>query len=284
MKKLSFLLAASSPLLGLLLTSCSNVSIFVGPPTPATTGSGNWYFAGFYDTGDSSGIGQFDFGGSLVNTGGQVAGVLHINTSCFDSYATDVPYTGTLDANNDLSITSASVNGQILAVQGTLSADASSLSNVHFTVSGGCSEGVVQVTGPDGPGASFNAQGIRIPNLSGTWTGNNGTNPDPAGNLSITEQLTQSSTPDSHGYYALSGTVAIQGSDCSVAGTIEPASFISGYLGTEILQMSDGSTVSATLQVVSPPNQAEPELILTNALSTGGACSGSPDFSVQQSQ
>lgn len=108
------------------------------PPTPASTGTGNWIFNPvLFQNGQASYY--YYFGGSLINTGGQVKGVLPINENCFGSYATDIPYTGTLDTNNRLSIISSKVDGQVLTLQGTLSSDASTLNNLTFSIKGGCS-------------------------------------------------------------------------------------------------------------------------------------------------
>jgi len=272
------LLAALPVFLCVLVAGCGkDVFISLVPPTPATTGTGNWFFSGYYADG-CCGIVPYYFGGSLINNGGQLSGVLHIDQSCFGSYATDVPYTGTLDGKNNLSITSSPISGQILTLQGTMSADASTLNGGTFSVARGCAGGILSGTFGSGPFAE-ETQGIRVPGLTGTWT----SSPTTGGGLgiSVTEQLTQSSTPDAHGDYALTGTMTVQGSPCFTKGTLQTTSFVSGEEGHELLLMDDGSTLDASLMVSFVANQTKPILGLEQAVIAGGKCNGELNVNLQ---
>lgn len=271
-------LAALSLLLCTLFIGCGRGGI---PPltavTPITTGTGSWFITGYYHAPPSF-ISPYYIGGSLTDANGQLTGVFHIDTSCFGSYATDIPYTGTLDSNNNLSITSSSVNGQILTLQGVLSSDGSTLSRGNFTVTGGCTGSIIGLTMSNGPGSEIVTTGVRIPNLTDSWTTSTIA---PFLGPAISEQLTQTSSPDAHGDYALTGTVIAQGSSCFSQGTLQPGSFVSGYLGQERILMDDGSAINATLQVdYGIAYQGNPRLYLLGAI-TGGKCNGPIDIDLQ---
>lgn len=273
------ILAALPFLLCTFFIGCGRGGI---PPlisTPSvTTGTGNWYISSYYEV--TSSVFPYYIGGSLIDANGQLTGVFHIDTRCFGSNATDIPYTGTLDNKNNLSITSSSVNGQILTLQGVLSSDGSALSRANFTVTGGCSGSIVGITRSDGPGAEETTTGVRIPSLSGTWTTAISTT-GPATVIS-SELLTQSSVPDVHGDYALSGTVTAQGSPCFSKGTLQPGSFVSSDAGQERILMDDGSTLNATLQVnYGSATQAKPTLYFPEAIITGGKCNGPIEMQFQ---
>ena len=245
---------------------------------PVTTGTGNWSITGYYEDTPNT-FAPYYIEGSLINTNGQITGVFHIGTNCFGFSATDIPYTGTLDSKNNLSITSSSVNGQILTVQGLISSDGSTLSRANFAVTGGCSRSIVGITRSDGPGAEETTTGVRIPSLSGTWTSAISTT-GPATVIS-SELLTQSSAPDVHGDYALTGTVTAQGSSCFSRGTLQSGSFVSGNAGRERILMEDGSTLNATLQVnYGSASQAKPTLYLPGTI-TGGNCNGPIQIDLQ---
>jgi len=270
-------LAALPFLFCALFTGCGSGGI---PPSttvpPVTTGTGNWLITGYYEV--SSNLPPYyigkslDIGGSLIDANGQLTGVFHINSSCFGSYATDVPYTGTLDSKNNLSITSSPVDGQILTLQGVLSSDGSILSRASFAVKGGCSGSIVGTTSNNGPGAEEMTTAERIPSLTNTWT-RGVIDSGPA----ISEQPAQASAPDMHGDYALTGTVTAQGSPCFSQGTLQPGSFVSGDAGQEHILMDDGSTINATLQVdygiYGATDHLKPQLYLVGTI-TGGKCNG----------
>lgn len=258
-----------------LFAGCGkNLSIPNIPVSPATSGTGNWVFFGHYAKGQD--IFPYAFGGSLNNSGGQISGVFHIDQPCFDNGAADIPYTGTLDKNNHLNITSSPVSGQVLTLQGLLSSNDSILTQGYFTIIGGCTGSLVSLTGRYAPGASFDPTGQHVPSLTNIW------NPEIfSSNPVLIEQLTQSPTPDAHGDYALTGTVSVQGSACFTHGTLQPNSFVSGILGQQIILMDDGSTLNATLQVAPQSTGPKPVLNLYPGTITGGSCNGPVDISLQ---
>ena len=240
------------------------------PPPPSTLGTGNWFITGFYPSGTE--VASFSFGGSLINSGGQISGVFHISQSCFGNGSTDVPYIGTLDDKNTLSITSSSVNGETLAFLGTLSSDGSSISDGTITVRGSCT-GAIMIT----PGSGEEIEAIRVPSLTGSWGPGSHTYL-----VGFSEQLTQASTPDLHGDYALTGTVTVTGSACFTQGTLQDGSFVSGGLGRQIIRMNDGSTVEAAMNLYSNgPTSGRPMLLLTSGTISGGNCNGTIEVGLE---
>lgn len=260
-----------------VLAGCGGDVTVLGTPPPSTLGSGNWEISGFYE--QSSYFAPYSFGGSLVNAGGQIAGVFHADTSCFGSGATDIPYTGSGSGNGKVSLTSAAVSGQVVSVTGTLAADGQSMTNASFTVAGGCTGEIVSVTAPNGPGAEIATTAVRVPELTGVWRE---VSNDTLAGPSLSEQLSQSGTPDAHGDYALSGTVAVQGSACFTSGTLEAPSFVSGTMGHERVVMNDGSVLDATLTVgLGAEAGAKPVLTLGPGSIAGGQCDGAVDVSLE---
>ncbi|HSY37007.1 MAG TPA: hypothetical protein VK814_14720 [Acidobacteriaceae bacterium] len=261
-----FLLAAL--LLCPLLTSCGKDSAIPNVPLIST---GNWYFYGNYtpSPGSPFNTGTLAFGGSLIQTNTQVAGVLHINHPCFGNNTTDIPYTGTL-INNHLSFTSSQVAGQTLTLDGTLSQDDTVLSTAAFQINGGCA---VYLYSPEltfTVNSFLNQKGERVPSLTGSWT----TYLNTAG-PSLTEHLTQSTIADQHGDFTLTGTVTIAGSPCFSTGTLQPTSLISGDLGQQVILLNDGSTLTATLN-------AGTVLSLYPGTVSGGNCNGPVDIYLQR--
>lgn len=273
MRNLRLTISALSLALCTLLTACGKDSAI--PDIPITS-TGNWYFYGNYEpsTGSPFNTGSIVFGGSLIQTNTQVSGVLHINHPCFGNNTTDIPYTGTL-INNHLSFTSAQVAGQTLTLDGTLSQNDSVLATASFQINGGCAVALYSPALLFTVHAYLDQKGARIPSLTGSWT----TLIDSAG-PSITEQLTQSTTPDLHGDFALTGTVSVTGSPCFTTGTLEPTSFISGDLGQQVILMNDGSTLTATSEA-NPGSNLGTALSLYPGTITGGNCNGPVDLSLQ---
>jgi hypothetical protein len=270
MKRNQAALSVFPLLLCILLTGCGKDVFFPATPViPATPGAENWLFLGTYEIGAD--IMPYTFGGSLLNDSGKLSGVFHADQPCFGSNTTDIPYTGTMDTANRLSITSSSVGGQVLTVRGTLSADETILNDFFFSVAGGCT-GNISESGEDSYGIGF-SRGVKIPALTGTWT--SGAMNSGSSITSFTEQITQSSTADVHGGFTLAGTVTIQGSPCFSRGTLQSTSFVSGYLGHELILMDDGSTLDVPMQVEYGFVASEPMTLNVGTTTvSGGNCNG----------
>jgi hypothetical protein len=259
---------ATVPLIYVSITGCGGVVTTAAlPPPDVNTGTGNWVISGYYEAEQS--ILPYSFGGSLVNNNGQISGVFHINQPCFGSGTTDVPYTGTLNSKNNLSITSTPVNGQTLTFAGVLSGNGSSITNGNFKITGGCTGSIVSGTFPPNGNGVQETTAYRLPSLTGSWQ-------DSASDtgLRLAEQFTQAATPDERGDYALTGTVTVQGSPCFTKGTVESGSFVSGALGQLIIKMDDGSTLQTGIQI-SFNGQLSDSIFGFNLYQgsvTGGAC------------
>lgn len=268
---------AASPLICALLAGCGGALTTVAPPpADVTTGTGNWIISGLYMTGQA--ITPYSFGGSLANDNGQLSGVLHIDQPCFGSGATDVPYTGTVDAKNNVNIRSAAVAGQVLTFQGMLATDGSSITHGGFTITGGCTGNIVGGTIDEGPGAVEYTTGFQVPALTGSWNAS-----AVVSGPTLSEEIVQSAIPDSHGDYSLTGTVMVQGSACFTKGTLQSGSYISGGFGQEVIQMNDGSMLRTTVNdpYAGPGSGSARLLSFSPGTITGGNCDGPVDEFLQ---
>lgn len=256
-----------------LVSGCGTIKAPLAIAFPATAASNNWGVQGVYRSGQ--GFYPYQFGGSLLKASGQLSGVFHVDSPCFSSGVTDVPVTGVVDANNHLSLHSSTIQDQFLTLEGVLSADGSMLTNVNFSVTGGCSGNTFSYTGPDGPGAYISPTAVQIPSLSGTWVPVPGPFP-----LGVTEQLVQAAKPDVHGRFTLTGTVSVQGSPCFTHGTLEPGSYVSGFDGEQVILFDDGSTLNTPLQIAFL-TQSTLLLHMFPGSLTGGQCNGTTDINLQ---
>ena len=192
-----------------------------GPPAQGLNIAGNWEFNMTSMTGMPPGT----IAGSIAQSGVSVSGAVHVDgLTCFDRLTTR-GLTGTL-TGREISLTSSSVNGQVIAFTGSISDDAlngaNSAFNGTYTINGGCANG-----------DHGSVTGIRIPlignTLKGTFTTSGGATFDVAGDEA------QSSTPSTEGSFGISGTVTFLAS-CFGSGTITPGTFPSGsfIIGTSV--------------------------------------------------
>lgn len=251
----------------LLVTGCTTIKFPATPVTP-TVVSGNWFF--YNVTTNATTPSQslpFSFGGSLLVTDKtQVSGIFHVDQPCLGSGATDIPYTGILSGDR-LDLTSSAVNGEILAIHGTLDASGTKFHAESLTLTGPCSGTVTALTGPNGPGSNYDPLGNQQPALQGSWS-TNPANPNPQ----ITLQLTQAAAPDAHGQFALAGTASVTGSPCFTTGTLQSPSFVSGGEGQLTIRFNDGSTLSSKLLAFALQGVAKSVVSIDSATITGGNC------------
>ena len=158
---------------------------------------------------------SFLVGGSLTQSGSNVAGTLHvIDSDCFDP-SVGVAFTGTVDGQK-VTLTSPAIQDQVITVTAT-GTSGSALTGTYTVTGDGCDAG-------DSGTLTANA----VPSINGTWNGPlvNG-NDDP--NVVLSMALTQATTPSSDGTFALTGTLTYTGSTCSISGTVSTgSSFIAG--------------------------------------------------------
>jgi len=267
MSSFRFLQSALTLVVAILLGGCTTIK-FPATPVAPTIVAGNWFF--YSITADGTPPSQrlpFSLGGSLLLTGKtQVSGIFHLDQSCLGSITTDIPYAGVI-SGDQMTLTSSPVNGEVLNIQGTLDASGTKFHGDSLTLTGPCSGTIVALTGPNGPGSSYNPLGNQQPALNGSWS-TNPTNPDPQ----ITLQLTQSDTPDAHGNFAISGTARVQGSPCFTSGTLQSPSFLSGGQGQITILFNDGSKLSSTLLAFALQGVTKSVVTIDSATITGGNC------------
>lgn len=270
MRPLRFPLAAL--LLCTLLTSCGADSFI-----PLNTISGNWLIYNFTFAQPAQPVLFDSMGGAITQSGNNLSASLHIQAACFRNGQTTIPFTGSVNPeNNHFTLNSTSVNGETIVVQGTFSSAKDTFLGSYLTISGNCTGTLIALTGDDN-GSILTPHGQKLPSLTGTWAFVQAL-PGPT----LAEQLTQSLTPDINGDFALSGTVTVSGSPCFTTGALQSTSFISGSVGQQTILMNDGSTLTATMQLSAegPPNGNS--LNLQPGSITGGNCNEPVDIYLHQ--
>ena len=122
---------------------------------------------------------------------------LHVDGwTCFDQQTT-IALTGTLAADN-ISMTSASVNGQVVTLAGAITKKSNfpDVLNGTYTVSGGCADG-----------EQGNVTGFSVYSVTGNWAGNLTT--AGGGNIHWNADLAQGKA-NSEGNFGLSGAIAFE--------------------------------------------------------------------------
>lgn len=222
--------------------------------------SGNWSIA---TTSTISGV-TSSIGGNLVQSGSAVSGIMHVNGSnCFDLLADDIVFSGTYSGDT-LSLTSASMNNQIVTVRATGSGNTL---NGTYSIAGGC-----------GGGDKGTIAATHAPSITGTWksTLNQG-----SAIVAITANLTEASTSDAHGRFPLTGTFTFSGSPCSSGGTIINAldSGVWGDHAAAIAVTNDTNGGTGTLAFVGiVANPANPTTIAGEYQYFAGLCNGDSAF------
>jgi hypothetical protein len=200
----------------LVLSSCGG-SADGSSAAPGVITNGNWSIVA---TSTVTPGGTFTIGGSLVQSGTSVTGLLTIEraravssvpgSSCFP--LNPIPFAGTLNSDS-LTLKSSSLEGQIITIEAVGSG---SLLAGTYSIAGGCEDG-----------DSGTVAANYIPSLTGTWTGNVSTpdgvpltNPIDGRLVTAYLTLTQSATAVD-GYFPLSGTFSMGGGlSCFTSGTI----------------------------------------------------------------
>ena len=191
------------------------------PPAQGVNAAGNWQFS----TTSTAGMPPAAIAGSMAQSGVSVSGAVHVDGSnCFDRLTT-MGLTGTL-TGSDVSLTSASVAGQVITFTGTISDDALNGTDSAFTgtytINGGCANG-----------DRGNVTGIKIPYianiLNGTFTTSGG------GTFDVAGDIAQDSASSDEGSFGVIGTVTFNTS-CFSSGTITSGTFPSGsfIMGTSV--------------------------------------------------
>ena len=198
----------------LMLFGCgaSNLATSLTPEAKQfSIAPGNWNFNASSSTNLNSS--QFLIGGHLEQRGNTVTGILHIASSRCFKVDKDIPISGTVE-NGSANLSSLPVDHQVLhaSLMGHDDAIVGS-----YSITGGCSH---QDEG--------SLTGNLVPPVSGMWNAI-----DTQADRSVTGvnlALAQSASPNGHGVYPLSGTLAFTASPCQISGRIT-----SGYVAGNIV-------------------------------------------------
>ena len=188
---------------------------------PPILASGNWALVLFSQSNPPL---PLTLGGSLIQQGNSVLGVLHAPTSsCFDPMLDDLVVSGSVDGQT-VTFSTEPVRGQTITISTTVKS------------AGGISalSGTYTFSGSTCIGATGTASGFLIPPLTGIFAG------PVTGSLTgnVTANLTQTG-PDEHGFFHLSGNLTFSGSPCFTSGTIVSSS-LSGIVADFSITTNDG--------------------------------------------
>ena len=186
---------------------------------PAASLSGNWVAS--VDANVTAPHPIAGFGGPLQFTNGSVSGILTATASANSIYCQQTlvanptaAATGTLDSNNNLTLT-VPVAGGTATITATLGSNPQTLADGSFQIVGGpCAVSATPMT---------IAQHAPV---TGTYTGTfnlpaTGNVPTPGSNITVTAVLTQSPTFNGNVVYPITGTVTVTGA-CTESATLAP--------------------------------------------------------------
>ena len=210
------------------------------PPPPDVSAVSNWQFS---TTSTLPGTPPLTIAGSISVSGTSVSGAVHVSGSnCFDRLTT-VGLTGTLTGGN-MSLTSASVAGQVATFTGTFSDPGTFLPGQFigtYAVNGGCADG-----------EKGNATGVKVLYIGNTLKGTFTTSRE--GTFSVAGDIAQGSASSSAGSFAITGTVTFNTS-CFSSGTMASGTFPSGsfIMGTSVaFEIATGNGAVAFLGTLNP--------------------------------
>jgi hypothetical protein len=239
------------PALGLLMVMLVGCGGNVGnsaptpiPTAPATTlpAAENWQFS--LAPASSADTLTHEILAVLHITASEIVGIAHMDDSgnanpCY-LLAQNIPLSGSVDAGGNISVTSASVAGQVLTFNGILASGGSSFSSGNYAFEGGCAAG-----------RSGLLTGIKFKPVVGVYSGTL----DPGGhNVAVSATLTQS--PGATGFLQVNGTVAYSSTTCSKEFTIGDSRLAGRFIELN-LTAKDGSTAFLYGNVDSLANQLE---------------------------
>lgn len=232
------------------------------PPPVVPAMNGNWEILANSQLANTA----YDGGGSFSTNGTSVTGILHfVNSTCFKgvdhgtTFIEDIPITGTLSSNGDLTASSTAVEGQTLAFSGVWSNG--TISSGTYSISGGCADG-----------DHGTVTGFPVPSFTGNY---NGTFVSASGvQVKVAISLTQTASPDSGGFYGLSGSATFTGSPCFSTGTIEVGAFSWATGGFVQLAIDTPEPTADLVMFAGQITDPSGNTINGNYSVTGTVCSG----------
>jgi hypothetical protein len=192
-----------SALLAALLIGCGSGSK-IAPKSATSRPADNWQFL---LAPASSGVALTNDIEAVVSlTPDKFVGTAYIIAAAYPNadpcYNLDdpIPLSGTIDAQGNLSVTSAAVGGQVLSFTGVLAPDRSSVSLGNYTFTGGCADG-----------HSGMLTGVKFKPIAGVYVGTLASSDSP---IAVSSSLTQLSGNPT-GFLGVKGTVTYTSSGCT---------------------------------------------------------------------
>jgi hypothetical protein len=208
--------------------STSKISV-TDPPTTRANITGNWQFAAVPNGGST-----VPFAVYLTSTDGAASGNAWIQIAipasctgtgcCGSAFAGFNPsLTGTIDANNNLTLGSTVANGgPVFTMAGVVSGG--TLTNGSFTLTSSCPAQNAQGT----------ITGTEYPTLSGTYAGTL-TSQTSGQSYAVSANFDQSATLNSRGFFDVNGTANFIGYPCMTSAAVAtPLDMNSGFLGNNV--------------------------------------------------
>jgi hypothetical protein len=224
--------------------STSKISVTDPPTTPANI-TGNWQYTAVLNTGST-----VPFAVYLTATNGAVSGNAWIQIAipasctvagcCGGAFAGFNPaLTGTIDANNNLTLGSTIPNGgPVFTMTGVVSGG--TLTNGSFTLTSSC----------PAQGTQGTITGTEYPTLNGTYVGTL-TSQTSGQSYAVSATFDQSATLNTRGFFNVSGTANFTGYPCMTSAAVAtPLDMNSGFLG-DSLEVTMNAVPSGTLIVSS---------------------------------
>ena len=217
--------------------------------------SGSYGITGMSQTTSQS----YLIGGIFQNDGnGNITGVARVDRSaCFD-FGVPVTFSGSVNSQNQLTLTSASINGQVITLSGSVSSDGKTISGGTFSISGGCA------SGDHGTTSGFQVQGV-----AGTYSGTFLIAGHP---VTVTAAITQENGGNT-GASMLTGTISftINGALCDLP-TNTNVSFAGVAAGSDV-HISVQNTLSGTATFVGAATDGTGKTI-TGTIDLTNTCAG----------
>jgi hypothetical protein len=171
-------------------------------------------------------------GGPLQsNSAGNVTATMHIDdpSSCF-ALTTIPTFTGTINSQGQLTVTSNNVQSKVISVTATVSPDGKAITNGAYNITG-----TACAAGDHGT-----VTGFLVQPFTGTFSGSFSSS---GGIANVSANVVQSNAADANGLYQLTGSVAFSGTPCFTSATIS-SSGVAGVLMLLNLSANDGSAIS----------------------------------------
>ncbi|MGA8529625.1 MAG: hypothetical protein WB622_07920 [Acidobacteriaceae bacterium] len=248
-KRLYSCLLAVTGVAFVLLTGCGQIN---SPLRVGTALAGNWSFA----PSSSSVVLNLGFTQGAYET---VSAVGRLEGSSCVSSQTDILLTGSVDANNNVTLVSSPFGGTTLTLLGQVAANGEGMAAASWAFAGGdCAAlGKTSVIA-----TNYNT-------IGGTY---NGTFVDAGNNpIAVSAFLQQTTQPDGNGQFAISGTANFQSNACF---TEQPTVTSSLVTGSSLSMTYTDPGSGATLTASGTFNSAATTLTIANWAIKGGSCNG----------